>query len=114
MYKYSLFPLGNRYESLLEQIYPCLILSASQLKRVKSWSITFIASFSETSFISERNDYQIGWRQRDPLSLSFSLSCAEASGMSFKQKEGKIVKAINNREHTISQYAENISPSLHG
>jgi hypothetical protein len=81
---------------------------------IKIFNTNFKASILQSGFLSEEFQVQRGCRQGDPVSPYIFLLCAEILAILIKQNHDIKGIVINDKEHKISQYADDTSLALDG
>ena len=74
----------------------------------------FKASILQCGYLSEQFVVQRGCRQGDPIAPYLFLLCAEILAMLIKQNVNINGIVVNNKEHKITQYADDTSLILDG
>lgn len=87
-------------------------------KNIISWikilNTNIKASVLQSGFLSEQFDIQRGCRQGDPVAPYLFLLCAEILAILIKRNKDIKGIIVNDKEHKISQYADDTSLTLDG
>ena len=81
---------------------------------IKILNTKFKASILQSGFLSEQLDVERGCRQGDPVAPYLFIICAEILAIMIKQNKDIKGIVINDKEHKISQYADDTSLTLDG
>ena len=81
---------------------------------VKILNTNFKASVLQSGFISEQFTVQRGCRQGDPVSPYLFILCAEILAVLVKHNKNIRGIIVQNKEHKLSQYADDTSLTLDG
>ena len=81
---------------------------------IKILNTNFKASVLQGGFLSEQLNIERGCRQGDPVAPYIFLLCVEILALLIKQNKDIKGIVINDKEHKLSQYADDTSLALDG